>query len=187
MTLNGREVARHEAPPGALPTEVPLDVALPLQEGKNVLLVTATDPDGTTRQEARTIVYEPSAAVAGSRPAPAPTGAGARSQTPRAPAAEKPRAERPTYTLGEKWLRDDGAYELVRIEDDRYVFAVGPDQEIHLTKDLVIARIQKGPTFAEFDTPPALEWPLEVGKWGTGREGPSDSTTFRRPALRAYH
>ena len=27
-----------------------------------------------------------------------------------APAQPKPRAERPTYTLGEKWIRSDGVY-----------------------------------------------------------------------------
>jgi hypothetical protein len=166
VTLNGREVGRHEAPPGAPPSEVSLDNLLPLQEGKNVLLVTATDPDGTTRQEARTIVYEPSAAVAGSRPAPAPSGAGPPSQTPRAPAA-KPRAERPTYTLGEKWLRDDGAYELIRIEDDRYVFSAGPEKVVELTKDLAVAKVQRGQAKDEWSPPPALAWPLEVGKWGS--------------------
>ena len=59
-------------------------------------------------------------------------------------AAPAPRAERPTYTLGEKWIRDDGVYELIRIENDRYIFSAGPDQEIHLSKDLGVARIRKG-------------------------------------------
>jgi len=36
------------------------------------------------------------------------------------PAASGPRAERPTYQLGDRWVRDDGLYELIRIEDDRY-------------------------------------------------------------------
>jgi hypothetical protein len=38
-----------------------------------------------------------------------------------AQAQTKPRAERPTYTLGEKWVRNDGLYELIRIEKDVYV------------------------------------------------------------------
>ena len=38
--------------------------------------------------------------------------------------APPPRAERPTYTLGEKWIRDDGVYELIRIEDDRYILSL---------------------------------------------------------------
>ena len=29
------------------------------------------------------------------------------------------RAERPTYQLGEKWILNDGVYELIRIENDR--------------------------------------------------------------------
>jgi hypothetical protein len=82
-------------------------------------------------------------------------------------AAAKPRAERPTYTLGEKWLRDDGAYELVRIEDDRYVFVAEPDREVQLTKDLAIAQVRRGQTVFEWNPPLALTWPLEVGRWGS--------------------
>lgn len=78
----------------------------------------------------------------------------------------KPRAERPVYVLGEKWLRNDGVYTLTRIEDDRYIFSAGPDQEIHLTKTLMLARVQRGQSLWEFDPPPVLAWPLEVGKWG---------------------
>jgi hypothetical protein len=80
---------------------------------------------------------------------------------------EAPRAERPTYTLGEKWIRYDGVYELIRIEDDRYIFATGNKREIHLTKDLVVAKIVRAPYLLELDPPPALKWPLEVGKWGS--------------------
>jgi hypothetical protein len=36
--------------------------------------------------------------------------------------AQKPQAERPTYVLGERWVRNDGVYELVRIEGGHYVF-----------------------------------------------------------------
>ena len=74
-----------------------------------------------------------------------------------------PRAERPTYTLGEKWIRNDGVYELIRIEKDQYIFSAGPGQEIHLSKDLGVA-MGKG---SVFDPPLPLTWPLEVGKWGT--------------------
>ncbi|RPI04852.1 MAG: PEGA domain-containing protein, partial [Zetaproteobacteria bacterium] len=79
-----------------------------------------------------------------------------------------PRAERPTYTLGEKWLRDDGDYELVRIEEDRYVFTAPPDREIHLTKDLALLKDQRGGGVWEC-SPVSLTWPLEVGKWGSSR------------------
>ncbi|MBI4587264.1 MAG: caspase family protein, partial [Candidatus Rokubacteria bacterium] len=80
--------------------------------------------------------------------------------------AQKPRAERPTYTAGEKWIRSDGAYDLVRIEKDLYVFSAGPGREVHLTKDLVVAKVQRGERVGELDPPPRLTWPLEVGKWG---------------------
>ncbi len=46
-----------------------------------------------------------------------------------AQAQTKPRAERPTYTLGEKWVRNDGLYELIRIEKDVYVFSTRPRWE----------------------------------------------------------
>ena len=39
--------------------------------------------------------------------------------------ADAPPAERPTYTVGDRWIRTDGAYDLVRIENDRYVFTAG--------------------------------------------------------------
>jgi hypothetical protein len=81
--------------------------------------------------------------------------------------AQKPRAERPTYTLGERWIRSDGVYELIRVEDGRYIFAAGVDRQIHVTQDLMVAKVQKGQWVMEFTPPPKLTWPLEVGKWGT--------------------
>ena len=81
--------------------------------------------------------------------------------------AQKPRAERPTYTLGERWSRSDGVYDLIRVEDGRYIFAAGVDRQIHLTEDLMLAKVQKGKWVMEFTPPPMLTWPLEVGKWGT--------------------
>jgi hypothetical protein len=94
------------------------------------------------------------------------------------PGTPPPRAERPTYTLGEKWILNDGIYELIRIENDRYIFSAGPGQEIQLTKDLAIAKVQKGnQLIIGFDPPPALSWPLEVGKFGT-RAGVSRSIVY---------
>jgi hypothetical protein len=81
--------------------------------------------------------------------------------------SQKPRAERPVYTLGERWIRSDGVYELIRVEDGRYIFAAGVDRQLHLTQDLMPAKVQKGRWVMEFDPPPKLTWPLEVGKWGT--------------------
>jgi hypothetical protein len=36
---------------------------------------------------------------------------------------EPPRAERPAYTLGDKWIRNDGVYDMIRIEKDLYIFS----------------------------------------------------------------
>jgi hypothetical protein len=57
-------------------------------------------------------------------------------------AAATPRAEQSTYSLGEKWTRDDEVDELVRIVDDRYVFLGDLDRETHLAKGLTIPRLQ---------------------------------------------
>ncbi|HKB24349.1 MAG TPA: caspase family protein [Methylomirabilota bacterium] len=81
--------------------------------------------------------------------------------------AQKPRAERPTYAPGEKWIRTDGVYELIRIENGLYVFAASNNRQIFLTQDLMFARRQQGFGYVEFDPPPKLAWPLEVGKSGT--------------------
>ncbi len=78
-----------------------------------------------------------------------------------------PSLERPIYTLGQKWIRNDGEYKLRRIDRDLYVFSAGPDQEVHLTKNLMVARAKMGGWVTEFESLPEL-WPLAVGKWGTG-------------------
>jgi hypothetical protein len=80
--------------------------------------------------------------------------------------AQNPRAERPTYQLGDRWIRSDGVFELVRVEDGLYVFAGGPRREVALSHDLAVARVRFGDRLAEFDPPPKLAWPLEVGKSG---------------------
>ena len=79
---------------------------------------------------------------------------------------EPVRAERPTYALGDKWIRNDGVYDLIRIEKDLYIFASAGGGEIRLTKDLAVARAQNAHGFHEFVPPPQYTWPLEVGKWG---------------------
>jgi hypothetical protein len=92
-----------------------------------------------------------------------------------------PRAERPTYTVGEKWIRSDGVYELIRIEDGRYIFAAGVDLQMHLNQDLALVRVQRGPYIREW-TPfyKMADWPLEVGKWGLTR------ATVRNPGLHGW-
>ncbi|MBI3454167.1 MAG: hypothetical protein HY002_00070, partial [Candidatus Rokubacteria bacterium] len=78
--------------------------------------------------------------------------------------AQAPRAERPTYALGEKWIRNDGNYALTRIEDDLYIFTAGPGQEIHLTRNLTLARVRTARSLVTFDAAPVLHWPLTVGQ-----------------------
>jgi hypothetical protein len=82
--------------------------------------------------------------------------------------AQQPRAELPTYAVGEKWVRSDGIYDLLRIEGDRYIFVAAAGREIHLTKDLALAKLVRGRVVEwEFDPPARLAWPLQVGKWGS--------------------
>jgi hypothetical protein len=90
-------------------------------------------------------------------------------------AAGEPLADRPTFAVGDKWLRSDGTYDLLRIEKDRYVFSAGPGQEIHLTRDLAIAKFVRAHQIVEFDPPVTITWPLRVGKWG------SSGGTWRTP------
>src|SRR5262245_1970387 len=56
VTLNGVEVTRVEE--RTAQRAIPVNAALKLQDGQNVVVVTATDADGVTRQEARSIVFE---------------------------------------------------------------------------------------------------------------------------------
>ena len=70
---------------------------------------------------------------------------------------QAPRADRPSYAVGDKWIRSDGAYDLIRIENARYVFAADGGREVHLTRDLGVAKIVRGgQTLLEMDPPPAL-------------------------------
>ena len=89
---------------------------------------------------------------------------------PGAAAADKPRAERPVYKVGDKWIRTDGIYVCVRNDKDVYVFSAGSGREIHLSRNLGIFKIVlDGRTELDLEPPPNLSWPLEVGKWGVTR------------------
>src|SRR5260370_1789047 len=85
-------------------------------------------------------------------------------------AASGPQAERPIYTLGDRWIRSDGVFELIRVQDDAYVFASDGGTEIHLTKTLGLAKVVSGhnPVWG-FEPAPQLAWPLAVGKRGSSR------------------
>src|SRR3972149_4956494 len=82
--------------------------------------------------------------------------------------AQQPRAERPTLAVGDRWVRSDGLYDLVRIENDQYVFSAGPGREIHLTRDLTVASARRGARVITFDPAPKLGWPLAGGEAGRG-------------------
>jgi hypothetical protein len=83
-------------------------------------------------------------------------------------AEAQPRVERPTYQLGDRWVRSDGAWDLVRVEDDRYVFSRGPGHEMHFTKSLALARWTRGARGFTLDPPLELQWPLKVGQLAVG-------------------
>jgi hypothetical protein len=81
--------------------------------------------------------------------------------------AQAPKADRPTYAVGDKWIRSDGAYDLIRIENGRYVFAADGGREVHLSRDLGVAKVVRGgQVLLELEPPPGLTWPLEVGRSG---------------------
>jgi uncharacterized caspase-like protein len=97
--------------------------------------------------------------------------AGCAAAGPRAAGETGPRAELPTLRVGERWIRSDGIYDLVRIEGDQYVFSAGPNREFRLTRSLGLARVQRGSSFQVYEPPIELRWPLVVGAGGhvTGR------------------
>ncbi len=82
-------------------------------------------------------------------------------------AAQKPRAERPTFELGDQWILSDGVYDLVRADKNGYVFSASPQRQIELGRDLAVLRVIKdGRVEWQIDPAPKLAWPLEVKKWG---------------------
>jgi len=85
--------------------------------------------------------------------------------------AQVPRADRPTYAVGDTWVRDDGTYELVRIDKGVYVFSArGSQRQVHLTRDLAIVRVMLNRSSGvAFDPPLGFRWPLELGAKGQMR------------------
>ncbi|HEU5195725.1 MAG TPA: caspase family protein [Methylomirabilota bacterium] len=69
VTNNGTEVQRQTE--SSNPRSLVVTTPVPLREGTNTIIITAREPDGTTRQEVRTVTRAGAAAVAG-RPAPPP-------------------------------------------------------------------------------------------------------------------
>ena len=78
-----------------------------------------------------------------------------------------PQASRPTYILGDRWIRNDGIWEVIRVESDHYVFSASTGMELHLTKDLALAHYRHGRAELQFAPAPKIDWPLTVGRHGT--------------------
>ena len=99
---------------------------------------------------------------------------------PAAASAQKPHAERPTYAVGDRWLRGDGTWEVTRVERDTYVFATGRGDEVHLSRNLGVMKVVlEGAVAVELDPALDVAWPLEVGKWAMAYP-----TVLSRSALR---
>jgi len=82
--------------------------------------------------------------------------------------AQTPRAERPTWQVGDRWVRSDGAWDLVRIENDQYVFAGSAGGELRFTKNLAPVKSVRGQRGFTVEPPVDLQWPLKVGYVATG-------------------
>jgi uncharacterized caspase-like protein len=98
VALNGTEISAQDERQ-APKREVDLEVPVKLREGRNVLIVTAVDSAGETRQEARTLFYErPAPALPAKLPEPprvSPPPIIAKPVSPSVPAPAKPAAPEP--------------------------------------------------------------------------------------------
>jgi hypothetical protein len=83
--------------------------------------------------------------------------------------AQPPRAERPTYAVGDTWVLRDATYRLARLQREIYVFTAEGDREVGLTRDLNVAYVRRGAEVLEIQEPPRPSWPLQAGKWGATR------------------
>src|SRR3989338_4101244 len=81
--------------------------------------------------------------------------------------AQTPRAERPTYAIGDKSIRPGGVFELIRIENDIYVFSSDGGREYHLNRDLGLVKSVGPLGLLQFDPSLPIECPLTVGKKGS--------------------
>ncbi|HEY3188190.1 MAG TPA: hypothetical protein VGJ70_11990, partial [Solirubrobacteraceae bacterium] len=70
VTLNGTEVLRQAEP--SKPRSMVVTAPVTLREGTNTIILTAREPDGTTRQEVRTVTRERSATASAKKPVPPP-------------------------------------------------------------------------------------------------------------------
>ena len=81
--------------------------------------------------------------------------------------AKKPRAERPTYSVGDPWALTDATYRLARVDRQGFVFTA-ENREIWLTRDLTLRYVRRGRESIEVDPTLGPGWPLEVGRRGAG-------------------
>ena len=70
VTLNGTEVLRQAEP--STPRSMVVTAPVTLREGTNTIILTAREPDGTTRQEVRTVTRERGATASAKKPVPPP-------------------------------------------------------------------------------------------------------------------
>ena len=86
--------------------------------------------------------------------------------------AQTLRAERPTYAVGDLWIRNDGVFKVERADHDGYLFRFTGAQgttDVYMSPNLSLARvIRNGAEQTAIEPPVALAWPLEVGKEGKG-------------------
>jgi hypothetical protein len=81
-----------------------------------------------------------------------------------AAASDPQPAELPTYAAGDKWIRSDGLYEMVRVEDGQYVFTAGKGRIVRLSRTLGPAAVVRGQGTMSFSPPFELKWPLRIGE-----------------------
>jgi len=93
------------------------------------------------------------------------------------PAAGPPAAApRPTYAVGDQWVRTDGVWELAHILEHGYLFH-GPGRDaIILGRDLTPWSVERRGSAVlsrarpfEFYPAPRLDWPLQVGRRGSSK------------------
>ena len=81
--------------------------------------------------------------------------------------AQRPRAERPPYGVGDSWALTDATYRLARVDRSGFVFTAG-NREIWLSRDLTLRYVRRGQESIEIDPAPGPGWPLDVGRRGVG-------------------
>lgn len=77
-------------------------------------------------------------------------------------------ADQPDVRVGDRWIRSDGVFEVVRMEGNKIEYALGSGRRWHGLVSGELERIsERGATMIEYQPPlPVLRWPLKVGsRW----------------------